>query len=320
MRQLSSALSAILRSKPNSLVVADLFTITLSNGVVLRWTTGLTGLVVNGNSWVVGPPITRGKVKWSMGLNVDQLQLTILDDGSTTINGTPLVKAAWQNMFDLATIQVDRFISNSWQNLSVGTVFYFLGTAGEIAIEGKKIDLTIDSALAVLKTTFPKTYVLPSCANTLFDAVCQAPIANFTYPGAIYGNITPSSFSFGAGMPDGLFFNGKVQFTSGPNNGQIRQIKSYINEVVTLVYPLYTLPSAGDSVILYAGCDKTRGTCNGRFNNLIHYRGFPYVPNPAVQYSGVGTGAPESSSGNSNAGSISTQIGPRGTHDRIQQY
>ena len=321
MRTISSALATVLATG-GPFVMADLFTITLTNGTVLRWTTNETALTIGGNTFAVGPPIERDKAKWSMGLNVDQLDLTILDDGSQTINGQPLVKAAWQKFFDYAQIEIDRFISDSWSNTSVGSVSWFTGYAGHITLTGKQIKITAESPLAMLKATFPRTYVLPSCANTLYDGVCGILASNFTHAGTV--GAAPSATSFpltlsGGNLADGSFQGGILTFTGGVNDGQTRTIKSYVGGVVTLVYPLYAVPAVGDGVSAIFGCDKTRATCAARFNNLAHYRGFPYVPDPSTQYAGVAANSPGSSNG-PNAGSMQPRIGPRGIRGRISQF
>ncbi len=323
MRTISSALSTVLATG-GPFVVADLFTITLTNGTVLRWTTGTSPITVSGNTFAVGPPIQRDKAKWSMGLNVDQLDLTIFDDGSQTINGQALVKAAWQKFFDYAQIEIDRFISDSWTNTSVGSVSWFIGYAGQITLQGKSIKITLESPLAMLKATFPRTYVLPSCANTLYDGVCGLLASNFTYAGTVGSSPSATSFPLtltGGNLADGSFQGGIVKFTSGGNNGQTRTVKSYVGGVITVVYPLYALPAAGDTVSAVMGCDKTRATCTGRFNNLAHYRGFPYVPDPSTQYAGAASSAPGTAGGIAGgaSGSIRTRIGPRGINGRISQ-
>jgi uncharacterized phage protein (TIGR02218 family) len=35
---------------------------------------------------------------------------------------------------------------------------------------------------------------------------------------------------------------------------------------------------AGDEYIATAGCDKSLATCRDRFNNVINFRGMPYLP------------------------------------------
>ena len=36
--------------------------------------------------------------------------------------------------------------------------------------------------------------------------------------------------------------------------------------------------SLGDDVIAYAGCDKLNSTCHTKFNNIVNFGGFPFIP------------------------------------------
>jgi hypothetical protein len=40
------------------------------------------------------------------------------------------------------------------------------------------------------------------------------------------------------------------------------------------------MPNTGDTFTAYPGCDKTQNTCTSKFNNLVNFGGFPYVPVP----------------------------------------
>ena len=308
MRTVSAAMQTVLASG-SALVVADLYTFTLTNGTVLRWTSSQQPLTIGANTFVLGAPIDRDKASWRLGLNVDSLGLTIYDDGNTLIDGQPLVVAAWKNLLDLAAVQIDRFISDSWTNLAPGAVNIFTGVVGDVQIKGKQIKITVESSLAVLKATFPRTYILPACTNTLYDSICGMLAANFTFNGTVGANPTATSFPLGVTQPDGYFQQGKVTFTNGANAGQTRTVKSYVGGVITLLYPLYTAPAVGDGVTAVAGCDKTRATCTARFNNIIHFRGFPYVPDPSTQY----TGAAQKGGGTSSGGSGSTGLARGGS-------
>jgi uncharacterized phage protein (TIGR02218 family) len=48
--------------------------------------------------------------------------------------------------------------------------------------------------------------------------------------------------------------------------------------VIELWAPLGAVVTAGDVVRLDAGCDKRRGTCRLKFDNLMNFRGFPDIP------------------------------------------
>jgi len=43
-------------------------------------------------------------------------------------------------------------------------------------------------------------------------------------------------------------------------------------------------PAEGDTFNVAFGCDHTQATCQSKFNNLINFRGFPYVPPPQLAY------------------------------------
>ena len=79
----------------------------------------------------------------------------------------------------------------------------------------------------------------------------------------------------------GYFSQGVIRFTSGPNNGVGRSVQQYYSDgSVVVVPPLPALPVAGNTFVILPGCDKAMSTCGGKFNNLVNFRGFPFVPRP----------------------------------------
>ena len=50
------------------------------------------------------------------------------------------------------------------------------------------------------------------------------------------------------------------------------------------MYPLPFAPAPGDTFNVAFGCDHTQATCQSKFNNLVNFRGFPYVPPPQLAY------------------------------------
>jgi uncharacterized phage protein (TIGR02218 family) len=51
---------------------------------------------------------------------------------------------------------------------------------------------------------------------------------------------------------------------------------TYDRLVLPLAFP-YT-PQVGDTFTLTAGCDHRKDTCKNKFNNLVNFRGEPFVP------------------------------------------
>ena len=76
------------------------------------------------------------------------------------------------------------------------------------------------------------------------------------------------------------FNGGGLIFESGNNAGFAVEIRSWTasNSRVTLFldapYPI----QVGDALRLYPGCDKRLPTCVSRFNNVLNFRGEPFVP------------------------------------------
>lgn len=79
---------------------------------------------------------------------------------------------------------------------------------------------------------------------------------------------------------DGWFTYGAVTFESGNNSGLSMEVKGW-TQSTSLVELFITMPfqvTVGDRLRLYAGCDKRLTTCINKFDNVVNFRGFPYVP------------------------------------------
>ncbi|MHB9836851.1 DUF2163 domain-containing protein [Paraburkholderia terrae] len=76
----------------------------------------------------------------------------------------------------------------------------------------------------------------------------------------------------------GYFAFGLVKWLTGLNAGTSGDVKSFSPGVVTLaMQPVFPV-RVGDTYSIVAGCDRQPGTCSGRWNNLIHFRGEPFIP------------------------------------------
>lgn len=80
----------------------------------------------------------------------------------------------------------------------------------------------------------------------------------------------------------GFFAYGKVTFTSGQNAGFSMDVKAFAPGVVTLAMTLPYPLAVGDTYTIVAGCDRLFGTCKARFNNVVNFRGEPYIPGQDV--------------------------------------
>lgn len=61
------------------------------------------------------------------------------------------------------------------------------------------------------------------------------------------------------------------------SDGALRLVIDHTGNVMTLAHPFRTL-AGSDSVELFPGCAHNIQTCFDKFNNVINYGGFPYIP------------------------------------------
>jgi uncharacterized protein/uncharacterized protein DUF2163 len=79
---------------------------------------------------------------------------------------------------------------------------------------------------------------------------------------------------------------GYIVYVSGQNTGLKKTVKAQgISAGLLQLQLLYPFPfpvAGGDTVKLITGCDKTLNTCENVYDNLIHFGGMPFVPNPEI--------------------------------------
>lgn len=166
---------ALFLQSATELRMADLYTITLKNGTVLRYTTWDTSVVVSGNTFQTGPPhIKRSHIEEKTGLDVSAIDLEISAGAADLLAGPniPILQAIATGMFDGATVRIDRLFTDS-NGAQIGTVIRFSGFLGEVDEVGRSsAKLSIHALTELLTQQLPNIILQPSCTNTLFDARC----------------------------------------------------------------------------------------------------------------------------------------------------
>lgn len=138
-----------------------------------------------------------------------------------------------------------------------------------------------------------------TCDALLGDTRCaKSGLSGSTYTGT--GSVSSSNGSSSIialgidSYESGWFSRGKLTFTSGDNNGVVREVKAHFfnNGVVTLSLweptPFQIEPA--DTFSVLAGCDKAFRTCKAKFSNQDNFRGFPHIPgsDTVIQYANQG--------------------------------
>lgn len=260
---------------------ADVWTITLSGGQVLRYSSIDIDLVVNGNTFSKGPLFKRSSITEKRGLEVSDLAVTIEGDDNDLINGVPIIKFISNRGLDGANVKVDRAFFTDWGQTATGSIVRFAGrVTGVRNVSGLTAEVSVASWSILLNVMMPANLYQAACLHTVYDTGCTLNPASFTASGSCTG--TPGVLSFGSSVSatTGDYDQGRLVFTSGANNGLARAIRANVGGTFTLVSPLPVAPAAGDTFTVYKGCDLTMGTCLSKFNNLNNFKGTPFVPIP----------------------------------------
>jgi uncharacterized phage protein (TIGR02218 family) len=330
MKSVTSAFLTMLQSN-DALVEADLYTITLLSGTVLYYTSAQQSIVYNGNTYLAAfqdsaPGFHRGQWRCTRGLDTDELEVDLLYDASTRINGIPPAAFANFGGFDGAQLRLDKALAPNWENPVVnGVVNLFVGVVGECKSDAQKVSMTISSMLLYLQTTFPRNYFLTQCNHCLFDSGCGLSASAHAFEGVVTtatGAATVTSFNSNLTSPDGYFSLGYIVWTSGDNLGAVSSVKGYLNAdgAFQLIYPLTAIPNNGDTFTAFPGCDKTQSTCTTKFSNIANFRGYPFVPTPeTLEVGGTGSQPPTSTGGGGGSGLTALPRGPGGLAANFKQ-
>jgi hypothetical protein len=107
MKTASPALQGLLAG--NQFAIADLYTLTLRDGTILRYTSCDIDLVYSGNTYLAnGLKIRRGPITTSVGVEVDAVELTIECDGTDTLLGQPIPAFVRNGGLDGARVLIQR--------------------------------------------------------------------------------------------------------------------------------------------------------------------------------------------------------------------
>jgi uncharacterized phage protein (TIGR02218 family) len=281
MKNISGALQTMFNTV-TQFVMIDLYTIKLVSGQVLYYTSADISVTWNGHVYTaLGPKITRDQIKLILGVQVDQLDVTFFPDTTDTINGQLFLWQVQAGLFDGAWFSLDRLFATSYSTTPTGSVSMFQGLVADCVVGRTSAKLTIKSPLDLLNSYLPRTTYQAGCTHNLFDAGCTLSSSAFAVSGSVIAPApVAASINCSLNQPAGWFTLGYLTYTSGVNNGLSRGISYYVPGNIYFSYPFPAAPAVGDTFTAYPGCDKQQNTCTSKFNNLAHYRGFPYIPVP----------------------------------------
>lgn len=227
MKAVSNALRTLIES--GEFVPFDLYTITLSSGLMLAYTTadfkiaapstaifsapridGTGDLWFPGIAWepgVIDAENSRATGHWKVGLDSDDWLVTVAprqaDTGSETVDligSEPWLAAAAVGVLDRADCVVARAYFAAMPEwpmpaggaVPVGTTILFRGYLGEIDLSTTRAVLTVNDYRQVLQQQMPRNYYQAPCRLRFGSTRCGISLATYTRTGTASGASTRS--------------------------------------------------------------------------------------------------------------------------------
>jgi len=78
-------------------------------------------------------------------------------------------------------------------------------------------------------------------------------------------------------LGDGYLAGGLISFPNVHGATERRAIESHAGNTIAMLGTTDGI-EVNDWIVVYPGCDRTTATCQGKFNNLSNYGGFPHLP------------------------------------------
>jgi hypothetical protein len=275
----------------------DLYTFTLTSGLVLRYSTCSFDVVFGGNTWLCARSIggiaidlagdSGPRAHWTSGFSTGTWSVVISPRHSDLIGSHPWTPAVNAGILDEAVVRIDRGYVLTWPAIPtltlapIGLVNVFAGRVAECDGGRSTITVNMNDPRELLAIDMPRNLFSAGCGYALFDTGCTLSKAAAAR-GLTVTNVTSinSIFSSDLAVPDGFYSLGSVAFTSGANSGLTMMVRSSFQQNGNLEFmaPLPFNINVGDTLLAYPGCDKQSATCNGKFGNLINFGGAPFIP------------------------------------------
>lgn len=252
----------------------ELYTFTLSLSTY-RFTSAEDDQVVGGNNYEA-IAIRRGRVSQGQEERNATLEVEMPADRelpSRYVTGVPPERAR---------LVIQRYHRGD-PDLELATIFdgFVRSIAFAGASDARTARIAVDPALSALSRIIPRFSYRSLCNNVLYDAaqggLCtvnpEDPAFKFTGLVSAQSGLTitvPGAGAFGANW----FTGGRVELLSGLD---ARMIITQSGDVLTL-HVAFTSPMLGQQVILRAGCDRSIQTCSDKFDRVVDFQGFAFVP------------------------------------------
>lgn len=162
---------------------------------------------------------------------------------------------------------------------------YWKGRVASAEVGRDSVTLNCEDIFTSMQRPGLRARYQKNCRHPLYSTDCGVTQASFSVSASINAisgfTITVDPISQSPELDADYFAGGIIELSDGTKRSIVSQgVSSPDGIVLTLISPFNDLSvtSPQTSCTLYPGCDHTTTDCKNRFNNLLNYGGFPYLP------------------------------------------
>jgi uncharacterized phage protein (TIGR02218 family) len=244
------------------------------DGTVLGFTSGNRPFTFESTDYAPARTVEASSVRASENAGVDNLDIVGLITADE-ITDVDLIAGK----YDGATVTV--FVVN-YQDLTMGKLTLISGYIGEINFSDGTFSAEVRSLFQRLGQQIGELTSTLCRVKRFGDSRCKLDLAPYTFTRTVAQVDSSIQIRFGSDVHTTNFYTyGEVEFRSGANAGERREVKSHVlsggQAVLILQLPFPFAVAVGDVAVLIAGCDRTSVSCQV-FGNIANFRGEPFVP------------------------------------------
>lgn len=238
-------------------------TFNVDNTVTREWyyCNNFEDIDYGGNTYLA-MQIKRSKIEQSG--NPDENQLTITINSSARIVDDNIISYADENI----KVTVYRQQQLTYTNT------IFTGYLVEFKIGELTSQLGCDSGLSTTRRPVLFYIYSQQCGVPLYSTQCGVVKETFKDEATCIGISGTTLYFEGSNTEESGFYKAGIIETT---DGQMRTIQAHYGNRVILLRPFRDI-NVGDVIYLYRGCDHTKESCADIFNNILNYKGFPFMP------------------------------------------
>jgi len=232
-----------------------------------RWyyVSGVNEIVRLGQTYIPFP-IERDRVKQTSDIFKNGMKLTFPRDNSFARQYLGFAPE------EVTTVTVYR---GHYGDADEEFIVYWKGRIVGAKASENTVDIDCESIFTSIKRPGLRARFELTCRHTLYLSGCNINRETYKHEGPVLslGNRLAITVSNASLQDDGFYTGGMMVLP----NGTSRFLTDHVGDVVTLSRPIETLVG-GMTVAIYPGCDHLKTTCIDKYDNLLNFGGFPYIP------------------------------------------